>query len=53
MTKIISEPDESELPDLGINPDKVCHVIAKARAVRRQGGDQRSRTRARTRPTTA
>lgn len=31
MTKIISEPDESELPDLGINPDKVCHVIAKAR----------------------
>ena len=31
MAKIISEPDESELPDLGINPDKVCHVIVKAR----------------------
>jgi hypothetical protein len=29
MTKIISPPDE--LPELGINPDKVCHVIAKAR----------------------
>ena len=31
MAKIISEPDESEIPELGINPDKVCHVIAKAR----------------------
>ncbi len=31
MNKIISEPDTTELPDLGINPDKVCHVIAKAR----------------------
>jgi predicted protein tyrosine phosphatase len=31
MAKIISEVDESERPDLGINPDKVCHVIAKAR----------------------
>ena len=31
MVKIISEPDESELPDLGINPEKVCHVIVKAR----------------------
>ena len=31
MNKIIVEPDESERPDLGINPDKVCHVIAKAR----------------------
>jgi hypothetical protein len=31
MTKIISEPDETERPDLGINPDKVCHVVAKAR----------------------
>ena len=31
MAKIISEADESERPDLGINPDKVCHVIAKAR----------------------
>ena len=32
MVKVISEPDESELPDLGINPEKVCHVIVKARA---------------------
>lgn len=32
MVKIISEPDESERPDLGINPEKVCHVIVKARA---------------------
>ena len=31
MAKIISEADESELPELGINPDKVCHVIVKAR----------------------
>ena len=31
MNKIISEPDTTELPDLDINPDKVCHVIAKAR----------------------
>ena len=31
MNKIIEEFDESELPALGINPDKVCHVIAKAR----------------------
>ena len=31
MNKVIVAPDESELPDLGINPDKVCHVIAKAR----------------------
>jgi hypothetical protein len=31
MNKIISQPDETELPDLGINPDKVCHVILKAR----------------------
>jgi len=31
MNKIISEPDVSELPVLGINSDKVCHVIAKAR----------------------
>ena len=31
MTKVIVELDESDLPDLGINPDKVCHVIAKAR----------------------
>jgi len=31
MSRIISAPDESELPELGINPDKVCHVIAKAR----------------------
>ena len=31
MVKIITEPDESERPELGINPDKVCHVIAKAR----------------------
>jgi len=32
MVKVIVEPDESELPDLGINPEKVCHVIVKARA---------------------
>ena len=32
MVKVISELDESERPDLGINPEKVCHVIAKARA---------------------
>ena len=32
MAKVISEPDEAELPDLGINPEKVCHVIVKARA---------------------
>jgi uncharacterized protein DUF3775 len=31
MNKIISEPDVTELPDLGINPEKVCYVIAKAR----------------------
>jgi predicted protein tyrosine phosphatase len=31
MTKIMSQPDTTELPDLGINPEKVCHVIAKAR----------------------
>jgi len=31
MNKIISEPDATELPELGINPDKVCYVIAKAR----------------------
>ena len=31
MVKVISEPDESELPDLGINPEKVCHVVVKAR----------------------
>ena len=31
MTKVIVAPDESELPDLGINPEKVCHVIVKAR----------------------
>ena len=31
MNKIISEPDVTELPDLGINTDKVCFVIAKAR----------------------
>ena len=31
MTRIITTPDESELPDLGINPEKVCHVIVKAR----------------------
>lgn len=31
MAKIISEADERERPDLGINPDKVCHVIARAR----------------------
>jgi hypothetical protein len=30
MVKVIVE-DESELPDLGINPEKVCHVIVKAR----------------------
>ena len=30
MVKVVVE-DESELPDLGINPDKVCHVIVKAR----------------------
>src|SRR5262245_17719453 len=29
--KIISEPDVSELPELGINTEKVCYVIAKAR----------------------
>jgi hypothetical protein len=32
MVKVISELDESERPDLGINPEKVCHVIVKARA---------------------
>jgi hypothetical protein len=31
MVKVIVERDESELPDLGINPEKVCHVIFKAR----------------------
>ncbi len=31
MNKIIEELDESELPELGINPEKVCHVIVKAR----------------------
>jgi hypothetical protein len=31
MVKVIVEPDESERPDFGINPQKVCHVIAKAR----------------------
>jgi hypothetical protein len=31
MNKIISEPDVSELPEIGINPDKVCHIIVKAR----------------------
>ena len=31
MVRVIVEPDESELPELGINPDKVCHVITKAR----------------------
>src|SRR5262245_11103423 len=30
MVKVIVE-DERELPDLGINSEKVCHVIAKAR----------------------
>ena len=30
MVKVIVE-DESELPDIGINPEKVCHVIVKAR----------------------
>ena len=30
MVKVVV-PDESELPDLGINPEKVCHVILKAR----------------------
>jgi len=39
MAKIISEPDESELPDLGINPDKVCHVIVKARMFDAKEGD--------------
>ena len=53
MVKVIDEPDESELPDLGINPEKVCHVIVKARAVRRQRGAAPTRTRARTRPMTA
>src|SRR5688572_29103186 len=32
MVKVIDEVDDSELPDLGINPEKVCHVIVKARA---------------------
>jgi predicted protein tyrosine phosphatase len=31
MAKVITATDESDLPDLGINPEKVCHVIAKAR----------------------
>lgn len=31
MTQIIAEPDGQKLPELGINPEKVCHVIAKAR----------------------
>jgi uncharacterized protein YbaA (DUF1428 family) len=31
MTQVITQPDEEKLPDLGVNPDKVCHVIAKAR----------------------
>jgi hypothetical protein len=31
MTKIIADPDTAALPDLGINPDKVCHVIVRAR----------------------
>jgi len=31
MVKVIDELDESELPDLGINPEKVCHVVVKAR----------------------
>jgi len=31
MNKIISEPDVTELPDLGIATEKVCYVIAKAR----------------------
>ena len=30
MVKVIVE-DESDLPDIGINPEKVCHVIVKAR----------------------
>ena len=52
MNKIIEELDESELPELGINPDKVCHVIAKARQfdVKEAPADEDS---ARTRPTTA
>jgi hypothetical protein len=32
MVKVIVEPEEGERPDLGINPEKVCHVIVKARA---------------------
>ena len=31
MTVVIAPPDEQKLPELGINPEKVCHVIAKAR----------------------
>ena len=32
MTKIIAEPEAPAGVELGINPDKVCHIIAKARA---------------------
>jgi Protein of unknown function (DUF3775) len=32
MTKIIAEPEPAAGLDLGINPEKVCHIIAKARA---------------------
>jgi len=39
MNKIISEPDVTELPDLGINSDKVCFVIAKARQFDVKEGD--------------
>ena len=31
MNKIIAEPDVTEIPELGINSEKVCYVIAKAR----------------------
>ncbi len=31
MTQVITPPDERKLPELGINPEKVCHIIAKAR----------------------
>ena len=31
MTQTITPVDESKLPELGINPEKVCHIIAKAR----------------------
>jgi hypothetical protein len=52
MNRIIVDTDESERPDLGINPDKVCHVIAKARQFDVKEG-RTDEDRARMRRTTA